>query len=151
MNNKNISNGIPNKDVIALIGRIVGFRTVFETISEITSKKAPIIVEEINKYFGDFRFNSLAIWGAIKPMKPIIPTIETVVDANNEHISKNKILSKLTFTPCITAFLSPCWMIPKSLEKSRDIPNAKTRITNRIAESFILATVKDPVVQNVIW
>ena len=83
-------------------------------------------------------------------MKPIIPTIETVVDANNEHISKNKILSKLTFTPCITAFLSPCWMIPKSLEKSRDIPNAKTRITNRIAESFILATVKDPVVQNVI-
>ena len=151
MNNKNINNGIPNKEVIALIGRIVGFRIVFETISEMTSKKAPIIVEEISKYFGDLRFNSFAIWGAIKPIKPIIPTIETVVEANKEHIIKNRILSKFTLTPCITALRSPCWMIPKSLEKSKDIARAQTKITNNITASFIVATVREPVVQKVIW
>lgn len=149
-NNRKISNGIPNSEVIALIGRIVGCRIVFEKMSAITNKQEPIKVEDNNNSFGDSSFNSRAIWGATSPINPIIPTIETVLDARSEQITRNNTLSKFTLTPYITAFLSPCWIKPKSFENRIDTKSEHPRIIARTREFLREAFVKAPVVQKVI-
>lgn len=142
---------MPKNEVIALIGNIVGYIIVLEKISAPKSKIAPINTDDNNKFFGDSKFNSLEIWGATRPINPIIPTIDTVQEASNEDINKNTTLSKFTFTPCITAFFSPCWIIPKSLENKREILMDINNIANRKKESFNEETVNEPVVQNAIW
>ena len=120
-------------------------------MSEITNKDEPIRVEESIKSFGESSFNSLEIWGAIRPIKPIIPTTETVVDASKEHIIKNNTLSKFTFTPYITALRSPCCIKPRSFENNIDMRSEHVKIIASPNESFNVAFVREPVVQKVIW
>lgn len=93
---------------MALIGRIVGCNIVLEKISAITNKAEPMSIEDNSKSFGDSNFKSLEMWGDTRPIKPIIPTTETVLDASSEQIKRKRIRSKFTFTPYITAVLSPC-------------------------------------------
>lgn len=79
-----------------------------------------------------------------------MPTIATVAEASNEQITKNPTRSAFTFMPSIRAVFLPCEIVAKSFESRIDTANENKNTIPRTIESFKLAFVSEPVVQNII-
>ena len=69
--------------------------------------KAPITAVKGIKNLCSSPTINLAICGATKPIKPIVPTKETATADNKDTINKTLILKDSTDTPKLFAFSSP--------------------------------------------